>query len=198
MYRPLQEAGAQSGRRDNMKCVVCEEKLDNTVQHSFCPTCGFPVFRALDNSPMTAKHISEAAARCRDAWIGGTKLRIVIQKYKKTPAGLTGPVEEKIPAGVYRELSDHQIHWLHQPFASIKTKKEISIDLIAVNGNKKCMVSVPMMPPSATGVWHVGISQAEPGYLRLHLDDGTKIVESGRIGIQMAGLKPSVTEKPAG
>lgn len=179
-----------------MKCVVCEEKLDNAVQHSFCPTCGFPVFRVLDKDPSTQNNIKKAAARCRDAWIGNAKLWVVVHKYRKTPDGLVSVSEDKVPIASCRDLRNNEIYWLPQSFASIRTNSRINIDLKVRNGEKKCRVSVPIVPPAASGSWHIGFTQESPGYLRMHLDDGSRCVRSGRISIHEAGLKPGDPGKP--
>ena len=134
-----------------MRCVVCEEKLDNAVQHSFCPTCGFPVFRVLDKDPSTRNNIKRAAERCRDAWIGDAKLWVVVHKYRKTPDGLVSVSEDKVPIASCRDLRNNEIHWLPQSFASVRTNRKINIDLKVRNGEKKCRVSVPIVPPAASG-----------------------------------------------
>ena len=140
------------------------------------------------------KSLREAASRCRDAWLGGAKLWIVVYKYKRGSEGIVKVSENKIPIAFYRDLEDREIHWLYQSFGSIrtdKTNKEIIIKLKIYNGAKKWMVDVPVLPPSASGTWHIGISQESPGYLQMHIDDGKRIVSSGRISIHKAGITPA-------
>ena len=170
-----------------MRCPVCEEKLDTHPARSRCPRCGFPVFRILEDTPSVREQVYAAAARFRDDWIGGAELWIVVYKYRRTPEGLVCSGEDKIRAAVYRELGDHEIHWIRQPFGSLKTDRDICIDLKIHNGDRKCIVSVPMRPPGASGACHVGLCEESPGYLRMYLEDGNKRSRSGRISIHEAG-----------